>query len=145
MGILNYITPVESLTLSDQKEYRMRAVAAGIARAMAKDIGNEDDIPSLAGQTNEMARMTTVLNHLKGGGEWPRSLDCREFQPTLDAGATNDFWETAALAARGTAYTVFNGAAAPTLAANKEAVFYKVGIFTTTLPVSRLTFRSQGG
>jgi CRISPR/Cas system endoribonuclease Cas6 (RAMP superfamily) len=81
---------------------------------------------------------------LAPGSKKPKaqSVDVREFQPILDAGAALDQWNTAALAVVGNAYSCFQAIAAPVLAANKLAVFYRVQIETVPLPVSRLIFRS---
>ena len=144
MGSVNYLIPVDSMTLSDQKSYRMRALAAGLARASDKKIGNLDaEIPGLAGTVEPIARKDIALAFLNSG-EWPKSIDAREFQPILDAGSALDQWNTAALAAVGTAYSCFQAVAAPALANNKVAVFYKVSIETVPVPVSRLIFRSGG-
>lgn len=144
MGSVNYMIPVDAMTLSDQKTYRMRALAAGLARASEKKIGNLDaEIPELVGVVDPEQRKQAVLNYLNGGG-WPRSIDGREFQPVLDAGTALDQWNTAALAAVGTFYSCFQAVAAPVMANNKLAVFYGVSIETVPVPVSRLTFRSGG-
>lgn len=134
MGSVNYLNPVDSMTLSDQKEFRLRALAAGLARAAYKKLGSVGDNLT---DRNEAYRAITQ-------GEWPKSLDCREFQPTLDAAAAVDQWNTPVLAAIATAVSVFGTAAAPVLGANKIAVFYKVGIETAPMPVYRLIFRSGG-
>jgi len=111
----SFIIPTEELTLTAMANFREGAKQAAVARAVT-------------------LRVAPTANQVTVRGP----------QPTLDFGATNDFWETAALAARGTAYSVFNGAVAPTLAANKLCVFYKVGIASAPVNVSRLTFRSGG-
>lgn len=144
MASRNYIVPVGSMSLMDQKDYRMNAVAAGLLRAGDKKIGTiDDEIPGLAGVVDKERRVAAIKGYLQGGG-WPRSLDLREFQPILDAGAALDQWNTAALAAVGAAYSCFQAIAAPTLAANRLAIFYKVGVETVALPVSRLIVRSGG-
>lgn len=144
MSSLNYITPVNSMTLTDQKYQRMMAVAAGIERAAQKSIGNiSDEIPGLKGMNKPQERVNLILEYLQGGNI-PESIDIREMQPLLDAGTALDQWNTAALAAVGTAYSCFQAVAAPTLAANRLAVFYKIGIETVPLPVSRVIFRSGG-
>lgn len=144
MGSLNTILPIGSMTLTDQKDYRMMAIAAGIERAAEKKIGSvADEIPGFRGAPDADARVAAILRFLKGGN-LPGSIDIREFQPILDAGAALDQWNTAALAAVGVNYSCFQAIAAPVMAANRLAVFYKVGIETVPLPVSRLTFRSGG-
>ncbi|MDD4985405.1 MAG: hypothetical protein PHQ43_06400 [Dehalococcoidales bacterium] len=144
MSTLNYILPTGSMSLMDQKRYRQMAVAAGIERAADKKIGNiADDIPGIKGLASRDQRVDLILSYLEAGN-MPPSIDVREMQPILDTGAALDQWNTAALAAVGTAYSCFQAVAAPTLAANRLAVFYKIGIETVPLPVSRVVFRSGG-
>lgn len=145
MSSLNFVLPTGSMTLTDQKEYRQGAIAAGIERAADKGIGNiSDEIPGVANVTNRGTRVQAILSYLLAG-HVPPSIDIREMQVLVDIPAiVLDQWNTAALAVVGTAYSVFQAVAAPVLAANRLAVFYKVGIETVPLPVSRLTFRSGG-
>lgn len=110
-----YLIPKDELSITDQKNFRTAAVNAAIARAVDLKIASSS-----------------------------RELSVRPFECILDAGAALDQWNTAALAVVGTAYSVFQAVAAPTLAANKLAVFFKVGIETAPSPVSLLTFRSGG-
>jgi hypothetical protein len=109
---MSYIIPRDELSLSEMKNHRERALQAGIARAAEKLGVNASE------------------------------LCARQFLNVTDAGAALEQWNTAALAVVGTAYSVFQAIAAPTLANNKLAVFYKVGIETAPLPACRLTFRS---
>lgn len=126
-GSVQYLIPTDSMTLTDQKDYRQRACIAGVRRAISKSIGSEDDIA------------------LVERGLLPNSLDIREFQPTLDALTVPDQWLTAALVVVGTAYSCFQTVAAPVLLANKVGIFYKVGIESIApVPVSRLIFRKGG-
>lgn len=144
MSTLNYILPVGSMTLTDQKAYRMGAVAAGIERAADKGIGNiKDEIPGVANTNDRQKRVAAILAYLEDG-QFPPSIDVREMQPTLDTTSAPDNWVTAALALPNVAYSVFATVAAPVMAANRLAVFYKVGIQTAPLPVSRIIFRSGG-
>lgn len=145
MGSRNYLIGKGSMTLTDQKDYRTKAIAALLARAHDKKIGtiSDDEIPGFSSLGTADARYKAVLAFIRGGS-MPAALDVREFQPVLDAGTALDQWNTAALAAVGTAYSCFQAVAAPVLAANKEAVFYKVAVETVAMPVSRLTFRSGG-
>ncbi len=150
MSSLNYIIPTGSMDEVMQSTYRVKAVAAGIERAAVKDIGAiADDIPGykearpIGDETPRDARIRTILAYLLGGNI-PPSIDIREFQPILDAGAALDQWNTAALAVVGTAVSVFQAVGAPVLAADALAVFYKIGIETVPLPVSRVIFRSGG-
>jgi len=112
---MSYIVPKEELTITDQYKYRSDAINAAIKRALELKIA-----------TNS--------------GE----LNVRSFENILDAGTALEQYNTAALAAVGTAYSCFQAVAAPILAANKLAVFYGVAIETTPSPVSLLTFRSGG-
>jgi hypothetical protein len=109
------LVPADNLTLTDKTNYRMRAVRRAMDRAIGLKI-----------ITNEAG---AVVRHA---------------QPILDFGTAIDSWLTAALAAVGTDYTCFQAVAAPTLAANKVAVFYSVTVETIPPPVSLLTFRLGG-
>lgn len=121
-----YLIPTESMTLTDQREYRQKALIALVERAVDKKIGDETDLARV--QRNED----------------PVSLRLREWQNILDAVAALDQWNTAALAAVGIAYSVFQAVAAPVMNAARMAVFYKVSIETVPVPVSRLLFRDGG-
>ena len=144
MSVLNYLVGTESVTLMDQKNYRMMAVAAGIERSAQKSIGNiSDEIPGIRGVGNRDARVKAVLEYLTDGNI-PASIDIREFQPVLDIGAALDGWVTAVIAAVGGVYALVAGVPAPVMAANRLGVIYKVGVQTAPPPVSRLTFRSGG-
>lgn len=138
MGSRQYIIPTDSMTLTDQKEYRTKALAAGIARAFLKGIGNPADIPNGTDPNS-------VYAYLMAGGTWPVSLDVRDFQPILDAACALDQWLTAALAAVGTAYSCLQAVATAPIAnrQNKLLVVYKVSVVTAGFPVSRLIFRSN--
>jgi hypothetical protein len=132
------------MTLTDQKEYRMNAIAAGIERASQKKIGTiADEIPGYAQAVSREARIQLIINWIKQGNT-PSSIDVRAPQPTLDFGCTVDDWQTPALAAVNTFYTIFNGVVTPTLNAVRLAVWYGVGVETVPFPVSRLTWRSGG-
>ena len=144
MSALNYLLPIGSMSLSDQKRYRMMAVAAGIERASQKAIGNiADEVPGVANVADRNARVNAILKYLEAGNV-PASIDIREFQPLLDGGAGVDAWVSAVIAAVGGVYAVLAGVAAPVMAANRLGVIYKVGIETAPSPVSRLTIRSGG-
>jgi len=145
MGVFNAILPVGSMTLTDQKTYRMMAIAAGIERASQKSIGNiSDEIPGVAGNDNREARVAAILSYLDAGNV-PASIDIREFQPTLDALAAVDAWVTAVIAAVGGVYALLAGVAAPVMPANRLGVIYKVGVeLPVPQPVSRLILRSGG-
>jgi len=109
---LKVINPVEDLTLTDRQNHRMRAINAGLDRAVAKGIAPSRD-----------------------------ELIVRHAQNIADFGTAADQWLTAALAVVGTAYTVFNNIATPTLATTRVAVFYKATVVTAPIPVSILSFR----
>lgn len=144
MGSLNYIIATQAMTLTDRKEYSMKALAAALERAYIKAVGDlASDIPSLRNMASPEERTGAILGYLRGG-HWPKSLDAREMQPILDFGCALDQWNTAALAVVGTPYSALQAVAAPALAQNNVAVFYKVGVETTPMPVSRLIFRTGG-
>jgi len=144
MSSRTYIIPVGSMTLTDQKEYRMKAIAAGLERASQKKIGSiADEIPGYASLNRRYDRIQSILSWI-GQGNTPQSIDVREPQPTLDFACVIDDWQTPALAAVNTFYTIFNGVVTPTLNAVRIAVWYGVGVETAAFPVSRLTWRTGG-
>ena len=142
-----YIVPEDNLTFMDQQKYRIGAMAAGIQRAYSLGLvsWNRQDmaLPPDA-QFPDSPDYNALFNYL-AAGNWPRNLDVREFQPTLDAGAgaAADFWNTAALAAVGTEYSCI-GAVAVAPAANRikrVVAWYRVAVLTTPFPCNRLLFR----
>jgi hypothetical protein len=138
MGTRQYIVPADLMTVSDMKDYRVGALAAGIRRALDKGIG----IPQ---PDWEGLDVKAIKQKVLAGG-WPSQLDVFEFQNVLHAGAALDQWNTAALAAVGTAYSMFQAIAAPAAALriNKIVVFYGITIETVPNPVSRVIFRRNG-
>jgi hypothetical protein len=111
----SYLIAKDECTLTDMKTFRTKAIRSAIARAIEKKIVGVAD-----------------------------ELVIRPFENIADAGGATESWLTAALAAVGTAYTCFGNMVICTMAANKLAVFYKVGIFTAPNPISLLQFRSGG-
>ena len=145
MGSRQYIIPTDGMTLSDQKELRANALAAGIQRSIEVGIGTWDKTEFPSTDSNDPNRPDFKDVKAKVlAGTWPASLDVREFQPIADAGSALDQWITAALAAVGTLYSCLQAVATAPIAtrANKLLVIYKVGIATTNFPVSRLVFRN---
>ncbi|MDP3379843.1 MAG: hypothetical protein Q8S53_15870 [Brevundimonas sp.] len=132
------------MTLSERKDYRLGALAAGVVRAFDKKIGawNVDELGPESPRPED--RIKVVKSFIAGGG-WLASLDVREFQPVLDAVAALDQWNTAPLLVAGTEYSVFQAAAAPVAAAriNKVVVWFKVGVETAAFPVSWLIHRKN--
>lgn len=148
MSSIQFVTPSEQLTLTDRKDYRCAALAAGIERCYQKAIGNRDDIPGLSATLPLGERLAMIAALLKNGGS-PKSLDIREFQPLLDvpglvAAAGLDSWVTAVLAGINTFSSVFSTIPAPVNPANRTVVFWKVGVETAGFPVSRIVFRTGG-
>jgi hypothetical protein len=137
MGSRQYIVPADLMTISDMKDYRVGALAAGIQRGFQKAIGTPQ--PGWEGLSIPATKARIVA------GDWPSQIDSFEFQNILHAGAALDQWNTAALAAVGTQYSIFQAIAAPAanLRMNKIAVFYGVSIETVPNPVSRITFRKN--
>jgi len=130
------------MTLTDQKDYRINAIAAAIERASQKKIGSiSDEIPGYSQLASRNQRIDQVTSWLKQGNT-PASIDVREPQPGLDFACTIDDWQTPAMAAVNTFYTIFNGVVTPTLNAVRIAVWYGVAVETAGFPVSRLTWRS---
>jgi hypothetical protein len=144
MSSRTYIIPAASMTITDQKDYRIKAVAAGIEYASTKKIGSiADEIPGYNSMTTKDMRVNAILAWLKLGN-LPKSIDVREPQPTQDFACTIDDWQTPAMAAVNTFYTIFNGVVAPTLNAVRCAVWFGVCVETAPFPVSRLTWRKTG-
>lgn len=112
---ISVLIPKDDISQARRDKYRTDAVNAGLRRAVELRIAPSAD-----------------------------QLNVRGFLNILDVGAALDQWNTAALAVVGTAYSVFQAVAAPVIAANKIAVFYKVGVEDPLLPVSQLIFRSGG-
>jgi hypothetical protein len=140
----------DDMTLTDKKEYRLNALAAGLERCGLKSIGDiKADIPSLAAipDANKTARVKLIHDFI-ATGQWPRSIDQRELAPLTDfvAAAAQDSWLTVALAAVGTAYSALNALAAYTLPAGRLMVCYAVSVESAAvpMPVSRLIFRRGG-
>ncbi len=150
MGTRQYLIPTDSMTLADQKDYRINALAAGIQRALEKGVGVWDkrEISQPDPQHPNRPDFKAVKQFLINGG-WPASLDVREFQPALDAGvaAGVDSWFTAALAVVGTNYSAMGAVGTAPIAnrANKLTVFYKIAIPVAAFPVSRLIFQNLAG
>lgn len=145
----NYLINVEDLTLSDKKQYKLAALAAGIERCGIKHIGTpEADIPGLEGipAANYRGRVNQILKFI-AGGDWPRSIDVRELAPG-PAAVRTDFVAptvlptalTAPLAAIGAWYSCFQAVAAPQLLNGKLLVVYGVNVTTVPIPVSYLQF-----
>ncbi len=144
MSSRTYIIPVGSMTLTDQKDYRMNAISAAIERASQKKIGNiADEIQGYSLLSGRGQRIDSITSWLRQGNT-PESIDVREPQPTLDFACTVDDWQTPALAAINTFYTIFNGVVAPALNAVRIAVWYGVAVETAGFPVSRLSWRTGG-
>lgn len=150
MASRNYIVMSNDMSLSDKKEYRLRALAAGLERCGIKGIGNIDgDIAGLQSipQTNKDMRVQCIKAFIQTGA-WPKSIDQRELAPLTDLGVPTalDMWLTAALAVVGTAYSCFQAVAAPQLVQGKLMVCYAISVDSTVvpMPVSRLVFRRGG-
>lgn len=137
MGSRQYILPAKFATLTDTKEFRLNALAAGIARAFALKVA----APAPSDPVDYDS-----IKALLASGRMIESVDVRQFQNILDAGTALDQWNTAPLAVVGTAYSMFQAIAAPAigLRATKILVFYGIAVETIPNPVSRLTFRRTG-
>jgi len=115
MGNNSYIIAKDDSSVSDRRALRQGAIDAATNRALAVNGGWAHDTEQL---TNP-----------------------REFERVRDAGSATTQWLTAALAAVGTEYSCFAAVAAPTLAANRVAVFYAVTLVTIPVNISLLRFR----
>jgi hypothetical protein len=135
MGSRQYIVPADLMTISDMKEYRIGALAAGVTRCWNKSIGTPQ--PDWEGLSMDQTKAKIA------SGQWPSGLDAFEFHNILHAGTALDQWNTPALAAVGTEYSLFQAITAPAanLRMNKIVVFYGVTIEQIPNPISRLIFR----
>ena len=125
-GSVNYLITMEDMTLTERKEHRRNAIIAAVTLAKEKSIAQQADVDAVR------------------AGQAPVTVDIREFQNILDAGAVLDQWNTQALAAVGTAYSAFQAVLAFAVPANRVFVFYNVKVETIPQPVSRVTFRVGG-
>jgi len=150
MASRNYLVMSNDMTLSDKKEYRLKALAAGLERCGLKGIGDiKADVNGLATipEGNKTARVNLIHDFI-ATGQWPRSIDQRELAPLTDfvAAAAQDSWLTVALAAVGVPVSALNALAAYTLPAGRLMVCYAVSVDSAAvpMPVSRLLFRRGG-
>ena len=150
MASRNYLIMTEDMTLTDKREYRMNALAAGLERCGLKNIGDINaDVPGLQliGVANKADRVAAIKAYI-ATGRWPASLDQRELAPLTDLVVPTalDSWLTAAFAAVGVGYTCFQAVAAPQLIQNLLMVCYGVSVESAgvPMPASRLTFRRGG-
>ena len=153
MASRNYLIMSNDMTLSDKKDYRTTALAAGLERCHTVNIGNVyADIPGLQGipEANKAQRVDLIKRYINSGA-WPRSVDQRELAPIvggpdLVAGTALDMWLTAALAVVGNPYSCFQAIAAPQLLVGKLMVCYGISVESAVvpMPVSRLIFRKAG-
>ena len=151
MPARNYLLNQEDLTLTDKKEYKLNALAAGIERCSIKGIGTPNaDVPGLEAvpEANKAARVKLIHDFINTGS-WPRSIDQRELvtgpaRSDFAAATALDEMVTAALAAVGAAYSCFQAVGAPQLLVGKLVVFYGCSIETAPIPASYLIFRRGG-
>src|SRR3990172_3888761 len=121
MSSISVIVPQSLLTLTDQRNQRLRAIAAGYVRAHEKGVGKikPEEISGFDAMTTE-AKVNAVAAKVNEGWK-PKELDIHELQnlavDITAAPGVND-WLTAALAVVGIAYSCFQ-AVNPTVPANK--------------------------
>lgn len=149
MASRNYLINSEDLSLSDKKDYKMAAIAAGIERCAIKNVGSPNaDIPGLqqVPDANYGGRTKLIRDYIKTGA-WPRSIDMRELASgpaavRTDLAVATALAEslTAPLAVVDTWYSCFQAVAAPQLLVGKLVVFWGVSIETVPIPVSFLQF-----
>lgn len=152
MASRNYLVMSNDLTLTDKKELRQNALAAGLERCGIKEIGDINaDVPGLEPipAANKAQRVAVIKNYITTGA-WPRSIDQRELMflagNDLVVATAIDSWLTAPLLAVGAFYSCFQAVAAPQLIVGKLMVCYGVSVESVAplLPVSRLIFRRGG-
>ncbi len=149
MASRNYLVMSNDMTLTDKKDYRLNALAAGLERCGLKSIGDiKADIPGLAGtpDADKSSRVNLIKNYIMTG-QWPRSIDQRELAPLTDftVAAAQDSWLTVALAVGGVV-SALNAAATYQLIVGHLMVCYGVSVESAVvpMPVSRLIFRRGG-
>jgi hypothetical protein len=151
MASRNYLVMSVDMTLTDKKEYRLNALAAGLERCAIKGIGDINaDIPGLQAipDAQKQARVKLIHDFIVTG-MWPRSIDQRELAPLTDLAAplpAQDSWLTAALAVGAPAVSALNAQVAYTLVVGKLMVCFGVSVESAIvpMPVSRLIFRRGG-
>jgi hypothetical protein len=148
MASKNYVVLKERLTFSEEKEYKVRALSAGLERCGVKGIGEiAADIPALQSipVNNKADRVRAIATYL-AGGLWPRTIDQRQLAPLTDLVVPTglDDWLTAALAVVGNAYSCFQAVAAPQTIQGKLLVLWGISVETVPIPVSRLIIRKGG-
>ena len=151
MGSRNYLLNFEDMSLSDKKDYRLKALAAGLERCGVKGIGNVNaDIPGLEGisEGNKAARVNHIAKFIATGA-WPASIDQRELvtgplRTDLVAATALDEMVTAPMAAVGAAYSCFQAIAGPQLLINRLVVFWGVSVETAPCPATYLLYRKGG-
>lgn len=151
MSSRNYLLNSEDMSLSDKKEYRAKALAAGLERCTINGIGNvEADIPGLEGipAAQDRNRVKVIHDYILSGA-FPATVDQRELvtgplRTDLAVATALDEMVTAPLAAAGVAYSCFQAVAAPQLLIGRLVVFYGISIEVFPVPVSYLLFRTGG-
>lgn len=150
MASRNYLIMSNDMTLTDKKDYRTKALAAGLERCGVKNIGSVNaDIPGLESipAGSKAQRVKHIADYISTG-QWPRSIDQRELAPLTDLVAPTalDSWLTAAFAAVGAFYSCFQAIAAPQLNNGLLMVCYAVSVESAAVPMpaSRLLFRRGG-
>ena len=148
MASKNYDVLRERLTFTEEREYKIRALAAGYERCGIKNIGEINaDIPELANiaPKDKDLRVETIINRLKTGYT-PRSIDQRQLAPLTDLVVPTalDDWLTAALAAVGTYYSCFQAVAAPQTIQGKLLVLFGISVGAVPIPISQLRIRKGG-
>ena len=150
MASRNYLIMSNDLTLTEKRDYRMTALAAGLERCGVKGIGNvEGDIPGLENiAATDKAKRVALIKSYISTGQWAESIDQRELAPATDlvVAAAQDSWLTAAFAAGNAFYTCLNALAAPQLLQSELMVCYAVSVESVAplMPASRLVFRRGG-
>jgi len=145
----NYLINTDDMTLTDKKDYKIAALAAGIERCAVKNIGSPNaDILGL--ENIQAGNYRGRIDHIRRfivSGDWPRSIDARELAPG-PAAVRTDFVAptvlaealTAPLMAVNTWYSCFQAVAAPQLLTGKLMVIYGVSVGTIPIPVIYLQF-----
>lgn len=155
MASRNYVVITKRMSMMDQKEYKLRALAAGLERCAIKNVGDVNaDIPGLQAipEGNKRSRVDKIYQFIapspQGMALWPKSIDQRALWPLTDlvVPAAQDSWLTQAFAAVNGFYSCLNAVAAPQLIQGKLMVCYGISYEGVGVPMpgSRLLFRRGG-
>lgn len=147
MGAKTFLVHPDDISVTDFREHRMLAMAAGISAALEHSIGRPDEIKGWQEAPSAEAKTSVVQRYLVAThGEPPPSISVKNLENSLldmvAPAPALDQWLTAALTVGG-ASSCFQANAVQQLLVGKLAVFWGVSHAGPTIPCpwSRLYFR----